>query len=196
MRVFLAIEFPEVIKSPYRDALPEFRRRFPELRWVQPECLHLTLRFLGEIADEEAITLEEPVRTIARNETPFSFSLGLAGAFGPPVSPRTFWLSVDEGGKALTRLQPRLEQLVQDRGFRPDDKRWAPHATLARRRQKRASRSSPGTPPATLAAWKEAAAAAGLVGLGFEVGEIALLSSLLRPTGPVYSPVWRVALGE
>jgi 2'-5' RNA ligase len=190
VRAFLAIEFPELIKAGYGEALRGFEKRLGGFRWVRPECLHLTLRFLGETTEERARLLADPVVAVASGERPFRLSIGLAGAFGSSRAPRTLWFAVKEGSSTLRRLQPRLEQLVREQGFAPDTKEWRPHITVARARGGRRGR-----PGATLEAWQQAAVESSFTGLWFEACEITLLSSELTAAGPIYSPIWKAPLG-
>ncbi len=194
MRAFFAIEFPDRLKRVYAEALPGFRDRFPGLRWVRPESIHLTMRFLGEIEEAAATDLEAPVAAVAREIEPCPLSLGAPGSFGPPSAPRVFWLAVDTGREALETWQPRLERAVLENGHAPDNKPWKSHVTLARNRGGRRDRGGAGE-DASGSAWREAASASELPGGSFSLTELTLMSSRLTPQGPIYSPVWKVKLG-
>jgi 2'-5' RNA ligase len=188
MRAFLAIQFSETIRRAYAAAFERLESRFPGLRWVRPERLHLTLRFLGELSEDEGGRLYEAVGRHV-SEPAFRLSFGAAGAFGPRRAPRTLWIEVEEGREALERLQPQIEAAVREAGYPPEAKPWRPHITIAR--------SRPGRKGVLSAAeWQGSAEAAGLRAASCEASEVVLVSSLLGPGGPSYTPVWSVRLGR
>ncbi|MCZ6792510.1 MAG: RNA 2',3'-cyclic phosphodiesterase [Planctomycetota bacterium] len=191
MRAFLAIDFPESLKRIYAQALVSFRERFPAPRWVRPECLHLTLRFLGEIPSEAGPALQAPVARLASEVDPFPVSIADPGSFGSPREPRVYWFALREGRGRLEKMQSRLENLLREAGHAAEEKPWTPHITVARHPRDRRRGAV-----ASASEWEAAARETLLDGARFEVTEVTLMSSTLTPAGPVYRPEWVAPLGS
>lgn len=192
MRSFLAIDFPDFLKRLYAEALRGFREQFPSPRWVRPECLHMTLRFLGEVEDEGARALEEPVRELAAGFAPFELAIGEPGYFGPSGAPRVYWFALMKGEDPLGRVQAGVEEIVREAGYPPEDRPWTPHITVARSARRK---PRPGSRVATAEAWLEAARKSALSGARIPVKDLTLMTSELTPEGPVYTSLWSADLG-
>lgn len=197
MRAFLALEFPDTLKGVYAEALRGFEERFSDLRWVCPECLHLTLRFLGEITEAMAEDLREPVLDAARAVGATRLVVGEAGYFGPRSAPRVLWLAVAEGEQKLARLQPALETASRRLGLAPEKKPWSAHVTVARSRRRQGGRRRRGSEgvrrPVRADEWLETASSSPLPGTGFVMDGVTLLRSRTTPDGPVYTPLWKAS---
>jgi 2'-5' RNA ligase len=132
MRLFVALEVPDGWRDAARattDAIMDAAGI--ELRRVDPARMHLTLRFLGEVADEHVPAL----RAALANHAPpvdFELSLGAAGTFGPPARTSVVWLGVDGDLQALHALVVRIEAAVGQAGLPPSEEGFTPHLTLAR----------------------------------------------------------------
>ena len=152
MRCFVAVAIPDAIREALRDAQGSLRSIIGEARWVRPEGIHLTLRFLGEI-DE---TMTEAVgrglsETVRRCGPPFSLAVGGIGYFPPRGRPRVIWVGLSnpvDDPTALSRLsglQSAVEQAVRDAGMDPETRHFSPHLTLARL-DERGPRKPPAVP--------------------------------------------------
>jgi 2'-5' RNA ligase len=184
MRAFLAVEMAPAIRKRHAAALAGWEERYPKLRWVPSAKLHLTLRFLGKTADEIVDPLHKRVEKAVGGRSPFALRIGAAGCFGSRKKPRVLWYGLDEGAESLAEIARDLEVIARELGFEPETRPWRPHLTVARN-------------PASAAAagWEEALPDGGLSGLGQTVSEVVLFSSVIRPGGAIYSPVWTVPLG-
>src|SRR5262245_44566450 len=149
-RLFVALE----IGSLAQDLVAAEQARLAEtmrsrsLRWTKHDQLHITLVFIGEVAEERAADIVEGMRA-PLPQAPFPFELGGLGAFPPHGAPRALWIGVKSGADAVISVQllvaERLEQLGVQREKRP----FSPHLTLARWRESRPSdrpRSAVGRP--------------------------------------------------
>jgi len=126
LRLFVGIEFP-----------PELKLRLSLLctgiagaRWVDPGNLHLTLRFIGEIAEDVAADVDEALAQLRARR--FTLQLAGTGVFGGN-RPHTLWLGV-ERDPDLILLHDRIELALIRVGLMPEPRRFAPHVTLARLR--------------------------------------------------------------
>jgi 2'-5' RNA ligase len=137
MRLFLAAELP----GPVRDAVVGLRAtlqaKLEGWRWVGPEGVHLTLRFLGEVDESVDAKAREAWRRIARESEPFQVCVTQLGRFPPRGTPRVLWVGVGETqpGPALAALATRLEETARELGWEPESRPFRPHLTLARRRR-------------------------------------------------------------
>jgi 2'-5' RNA ligase len=189
LRAFIAIQLSEELKSQIGELQSELRHHAPELRgvsWVQPDSIHLTLRFLGEIQESQVAELGAVIVRAAVGVGPFTFKARGLGAFPTAQRARVVWLGInDESGRnSLGQLQAAIEQGVIDLGFEPEDRDFSPHLTLARIRERHAAMQL----APTFASERER-----LVG-GMMAESVALMRSELRPQGAVYTPLVEVPL--
>lgn len=131
MRLFIAILLPE----PIRESLVPLYQACVEsglpVRWVEPEKLHLTLKFLGETPEGRVPAAEEAMVEAAATSGPFTLKLAEVGAFPDLKRPRVLWLGFGESERLLS-LQAELEGRLAHRGFAQEDRPYHPHLTLGR----------------------------------------------------------------
>ncbi len=146
MRLFVAIEVPDgwrAVVSEARAGLDAAldRETAARLRWVEPESMHLTLRFIGEVDRAQAGLLSAALDAVGAVD--LRLSLGEAGTFGSPARTQVVWLAVGDDEDGLLALADRVEQAVAGCGLATDDRasrrRLRAHLTLARI-QRRATR--------------------------------------------------------
>lgn len=135
MRTFIAIKLDQDIKRGLSQLIEELRIRCTEgrgIKWVKPEGMHLTLKFLGEIEEDRLPHIETALKRISEQHTPFSLRVKGTGCF-PPKSkvPRVLWVGIEEGG-VLERLQIQIEEEMERIGFPKEHRRFHPHLTLGR----------------------------------------------------------------
>ena len=125
MRLFIAVPMPE----DARQRLGLLTSGVPAARWVKPENMHLTLRFLGEVSDADAAHLDDALSRI--HEPAFEMSLDGLGTFGSSRRLRALWVGV-QAGTGLYHLQEKIERAVQMQGFPPEARKFSAHVTIAR----------------------------------------------------------------
>jgi len=103
-------------------------------RWVRPEGIHLTVRFLGEVETGLDAACRETWRAAAGEVRPFDIRLGRLGRFPKGGAPRVLWVGIEEvGGRGRLRiLAEGVEQAARNAGFEPEKRPFRPHLTLAR----------------------------------------------------------------
>lgn len=126
LRLFVGIEFPPELKL----ALSLLCSGVPGAKWVDPGNFHLTLRFIGEIAEDVAADIDEALLRLRAR--PFTLQLAGTGVFGGN-RPRQLWVGV-ERHPDLVKLRDRVEQALVRLGLAPEARKFAPHVTLARLR--------------------------------------------------------------
>lgn len=134
IRTFIAIELAAPILERLGDLQSRMQQDLPPklLRWVRPEGIHLTLKFLGEIPVEQVEQVGEVLRQACVGHAPFSVSVAGVGCFPNARRPRVVWVGVEEPSGALARLQRDVEGAVARLGFPPEGRRFSPHMTLGR----------------------------------------------------------------
>ena len=189
MRVFFGIELAEEVKSLAGALTERVRRRVERtapravIRWVDPENLHITLWFIGEVKDERLKAL------ITATQAPYaigSFRLELSGtgAFPPSGSPRVLWIGLTAGVDPLRSIYAELGRRLAPLGFEPERREYSPHLTIARikdihRHDATSMREALETPTTRF---------------GTDIGAVTLFRSQLSPKGAKYEALLRVPL--
>ena len=179
MRVFIAIDLPEEIRSKLRSKQSAFRSASPGARWTEPEGIHLTLKFLGEISDGKVREVTAALRKLGEFE-PFAIRVKGFGFFPDLRRPRVFWVGIDES-ENLDRLAGEVDKAMGATGFAREERTFRPHLTMARFREPQAQ------PALQAAISKQAEQDLG----SFEVSEFFLFESKLSPHGAEYRKVER-----
>ena len=132
-RTFIAIELP----PPLRTKLADIRHRLPAgparaIRWIPPDGIHLTLRFLGDVEPARVPGISERVAAAASQTGRFWLELAGPGAFPPAGAPSVFWIGLTGETQRLSSLHARLEGGLSTIGFEPDRRPFHPHLTIGR----------------------------------------------------------------
>lgn len=182
LRVFCAIELPAEVRARAADHIAHLREAVPEVRasWERTEKLHITLKFLGEIAADGVEVLSSAVSRAAQTTRPFTLSLEGAGAFPPHGSPRILWLGINDSSGTLAVLHSRLEEECATAGFVREERAFHPHLTLARIRAPQGARK--------LASVHRAA---GFAAIEFAVADLVIMRSELGAGGSRYTEISR-----
>jgi len=130
MRAFIAIDLPETIRATLRRKQALFRCASPDARWTQPEGIHLTLKFLGEVPDPKVKEVCGRLKNLGQFEA-FSVQVKGFGFFPDARRPRVMWVGV-EALSSLSRLAEQVEEAMQGIGFAREKRAYRPHLTLAR----------------------------------------------------------------
>ncbi len=131
-RTFIALDLSEATRVALRGELRRLARALPDVRFVDPANLHLTLAFLGELDDETLAAVIALAGEVARHAAPFELALAGLGVFGLPTAPRVIWVGVGGETRALLALQRRLAAALEAEGFPREQRPFSPHLTLAR----------------------------------------------------------------
>ena len=186
MRLFVAADVGDDTRAQVRSVREQLEpllrgRRAPRVAWVREQAAHVTLRFIGEIADEHAVLVESALTpTLAL--APFEVGWDRLGSFPRGRSPRVIWIGATRGRDALsalaTMVAARLEAIVGPGEARP----FNPHLTIARVRD-------PGR-----VAWPDLLTHVSLEPIVARIDHVTLYRSRLSPKGATYTEVCRAAL--
>jgi len=180
MRVFIAIDIDEKIRAALNNLQQQVRGKVDikkgDVKWVNPQNIHLTLKFLGEIQDGKVVEVCDVVEKVAGGHKSFELDIQTVGCFGGR-SARVLWVGADKGSENLLQLQKDLEQQLALAGWPKEKRKFSGHLTLCRVRNPRAG--------VKLAALSEDYR-------DFKLGiisadSVSVYQSQLRPTGPIYT---------
>lgn len=134
MRLFVAVEFPQAVRRRAWRATAPLREADLPVKWVGPERLHLTLKFLGETDEARVPALGEALDRAAGAAGPLELRLAGVGAFPSLQAPRVLWIGV-EGPPELERLHEAVDEALAELGFERERRDFHPHVTLGRARR-------------------------------------------------------------
>ncbi|RLT34809.1 MAG: RNA 2',3'-cyclic phosphodiesterase [Chloroflexi bacterium] len=195
MRTFIAVEIPQELRDRLSAVAGELAAGLAEqsaasvLRWTAQSNYHLTLRFLGDTTPVQREAIGKILERTTADHSPFSLTLEGLGAFPNWRKMRVLWVGMIGEIQRLTDLQREVETGVQACGFAVERQGFHPHATLAYV-NKDAQSGLIAQAGRFLAAQQKLAQ-----GLGqWQVSELTLMRSELRPTGSVYTVLERFGL--
>lgn len=131
-RTFIALELDESLQAYLSRVIRWMAQELPDLHWVDPAGIHLTLAFLGELTDEQLAETMQAAQLAARIVPRFGYHLSHPGFFGPPRQPRVIWIGIDEPTGKLLELHGALNSELEQRDFEVDKRPFSPHFTLCR----------------------------------------------------------------
>ena len=142
MRLFVAVNLPSGEKENLRAILEVLKQSALPVRWVEPESLHITLKFLGEVADAQYEGIVAGMERAVAGIPPFDVDIGGFGAFPALAQPRILWLGISESA-SLAAVQQRVEHEMEALGFPREARPFHAHVTLGRA-QARSGRAESG----------------------------------------------------
>ena len=179
MRGFVAVFPPPEV----REALTRAARGLPvvgKVRFTPPANVHLTLKFLGDVSQEDLARVAEALEPLRERYEPFEAGISGFGAFPSPGKARILWAGVGEGADRLRALARDVEESLEPLGFEPEGRAYVPHLTLGRARGRPAAlEATEASPPVP----------------GFSVRRLELVESVLG-AGATYSTLAVYPLSE
>jgi 2'-5' RNA ligase len=180
LRLFVACELPQAARDALARLQEELRAQGAgRLRWVRPQGIHLTLKFLGDVPGGKVGAVKEALAAAIRS--PFSLNLRLerVGSFGGRQRLRVVWVGLEGDTEELARLAAMVEEALGPLGFPRERRPFSPHLTLARvpdnfgvEERRRLADLLEGFQPSPLPS--------------LTVSEVSLIQSFLEPTGARY----------
>ena len=128
--MFVALEIPSSVRENLADLLTSLRVVSPQTRWVRPENLHVTLKFMGEVP-ETKLAATRSVLACVRSDQPVTVDFRGLGFFPNEKRPRVFWAGI-EASPNLKTLAADIESVVEKLGIPREQRPFSPHLTLAR----------------------------------------------------------------
>ena len=175
IRTFLALPLAPSFEAEVTPLIEKLRREYPEVKWVSPSQIHVTLHFFGSITVDTVRLISECAARAIRLGRPLSLFLSEIGGFPNIAHPRVIWLGMGGETEKLKSLQASLEQELKKEGFECEERSFKPHLTLGRIKEARGFR--------------------GFKPFGFgptatkKITEIVLFQSHLLPGGAAYETI-------
>ncbi len=188
IRAFIAIDLPDDIRrrlAHVSHKLQQQLKPYP-IRWVPPENIHLTLKFLGDVSEHNLRLLTDLLAGEVGTHRPFEFGVGTLGAFPDVRRPRVIWVGI-EAPNELLALQRGIDQTTARLGYAREQRPFQPHLTLGR-----VSRNASGAQVRDISRILQETTV-GFLG-STRVTEVHLYRSDLRPEGAVYTRLFTTPL--
>jgi len=184
IRTFIALELPQELKKALADLQAELRSRTDCVRWVKPEHIHLTLKFLGPTEEGLVEPVARILSNLAQGVTPFRTQIAGLGAFPNSRNPKVIWVGMPGDQGNLLQFQEQLEDALAHVGFAKEKRSFSPHLTLGRVKEGKGKREL-----------EQLIETYQSKDLGkFAADTIFFFRSDLHPTGPVYSALKTIKL--
>jgi len=183
VRCFIAISLPDEVKAGLKELQVQLKSGHQtSIKWVDPYSVHLTLKFLGGVDGDKISPITAAMAEAVKGVPPFSLKVEDLGAFPNLRRVQVVWVGVSGEVNKLAHLQQRLESNLEGLGFAPEKRRFTPHLTLARVRD-RASADEREALGQIISGTKFEAAGS------FPVEAVNLMKSQLTREGALYSRI-------
>jgi 2'-5' RNA ligase len=185
IRTFIALELPPAVISLLREVQQELKRLKLEARWVRPENIHLTLKFLGDIQSGDVDRIGVAMANAVSGSAPILLAVKGIGVFPGTKRPRIIWLGTGGDIQKLLALQRRLEKELATLGFPKEKRAFKAHLTLGRFKHA----AKPELIRQMINEFTD------LSSENFFLKQLILYKSDLKPSGAVYSQLKQAKLG-
>jgi RNA 2',3'-cyclic 3'-phosphodiesterase len=185
IRSFLAFELPPEIKDQVRRISEDLKKSKLDVRWVKPDNIHLTVVFLGDVHEGDISAISREVEQVCFGFHPFDFSLKGLGLFPDRRRPRILWAGYEGDVERVSSLRDVLHERLVPVEIKEEKRQFKPHLTLGRFR-------NPGGVDAKLD--EILAKHEDLSSPTFQVSDLILFKSELKPQGPEYTKLGSWAL--
>jgi len=178
MRLFIAINISEENREKIFRIQSGLKKSSADIKWVRKENLHFTLKFLGETEESVLTVLKEKINSAIADIKPFDISFSNCGFFPSEISPRIFWIGIDNGSNYLCDIAGKIDMALEKIGFPKETRPFSAHLTIGR------FRSGKDTDKLIKMAKKTI-----FENISETVNSIFIMKSTLTPAGPVYEIV-------
>lgn len=183
MRLFIAVELPPDVRKKLASLQKDLQKTGADAKWVEPENIHLTVKFLGNVEPDKAGKIGSLLEKLFGRQPAFEAALDEIGCFPSLGAPRVVWAGLTDADKLLGRIAQKTEEELAKMGFEKENRPFTAHSTLARIRSAR----------------NRTALASEILDINkdfkkktFLIDNITLFESHLSPKGPAYSIIHQV----
>ena len=185
-RLFAAVPLEEPVRRLIHDVQRELESENWPLRWVDPDRIHLTIRFFGETPTTAVDDLKRVLSGVARRSRATLYQTGQLGAFPSMATPQVIWIGLEGRLKSLEQTADLVEKSAKELGFRPEKRRFQGHVTVARVRN-----DAP-----TIEEFGAVAEHLTLPPIDLPAERLQLIRSILSPHAPSYSVLGEWQIGD
>ena len=179
IRCFVAIEIPDELKSKIDDYVFSLKQFAPKIKWIKAKSLHITLKFLSEIPQNLLQQVQNELSTVSNIVNPFEMSIRGAGFFPNQNKPRIVWLGLqNDNNNSIFKLHEWIDIKLEPLGFEREKRRFSPHLTMGRIKFQDNYHDL-----------SEYINQNEFHSSAFNVSQIVLMKSVLRPAGAEYSQI-------
>lgn len=132
VRTFIAITMTNEIKESLSNIQTELKKAEADVKWIEPQWLHITLKFIGNVLIGQLESICQIVLESTSDSAQFQLSLSSLSAFPNLSSPKIIWVGVDKGREECIQLSKRIDNNLNKLGFPVESKGFLPHLTLGR----------------------------------------------------------------
>jgi RNA 2',3'-cyclic 3'-phosphodiesterase len=176
IRAFIAVELSSPVKTAIAAIQSELKKSPGEVKWVIPDICHITLKFLGEVKEEQVAPIRAILDECAAGIKPFQLTVNSIGAFPTMDRPNIIWLGIKDEANILEKIARAIDEKVSALGLPKEDRPFTPHITIGRTRA--------GSHQALSQILKSAVTP----NETFEVTALTFFQSTLASWGPTYYP--------
>jgi 2'-5' RNA ligase len=185
VRTFVAVLIADDLRERISEVQGQAKKLAPDVKWVAPENLHFTVKFLGDVREDALPGVFSAVEEAVGALSPFALSISGLGAFPSPRRARVVWVGAEEGREQLVALASAVDRKLVKLGFPKEDREFRSHITIGRVKTSRflddLARGIGEIDASSLGAQT--------------VSSVAVMQSDLRPTGPVYTALKSIGIG-
>ncbi len=176
MRTFIALELSEEMKEELARLQEELKKAGQDVKWVNPENIHLTIKFLGNTDESKIEQIKKILDDTSSQTRPFEISLFMLGAFPSLEYPRVIWAGIDKGCAEAEKIAALAEKRLENIGFGKEKRPFSAHLTLGRVRSGR-----------NKSELKEIISSLEVKPISCAIKHITLFQSTLTPRGSIYT---------
>ena len=189
IRTFIALELPNSVHRELAGILSHLKQAIPTgVRWVPAGNIHITLKFLGDVPENDLTVIDQAVGSMTRQHSAFDIRLAGLGAFPNLHRPRVVWIGIQAPG-TLAAMAQEIDQALAKLGYPPESRPFSPHLTLGRVAQD--------TQPQELTAiTRILSAKKGAIEAPVHMEQVTIFQSVLKPSGAIYTPLYRHTLSQ
>ena len=187
MRAFIAIELPKDTRDSLGRLQEQLKKAQADVKWVTPENIHLTLKFLGEVDDEKLKRISKAIEEAAQENHPYKIRIHSLGAFPKIDYLRVLWVGAEEGDAETRKIAKELEEKIIKIGIPKEGRSFSSHITIGRIR-------STLNRERLVKELKNMQEIFGKENLEFCASKITLFKSTLTPKGPIYEVLKKFSL--
>jgi RNA 2',3'-cyclic 3'-phosphodiesterase len=179
IRAFIAIDLSHEARKEISRIQDVLKAVDANIKWVDPETIHITLKFLGDIPEDKIPQISAGLENITKTFEPFEITLDKLGVFPKWNFPQIIWVGINDKNDVLSGITADIDKFLREIGFETAKREFKAHATIGRVRSSKNKDKL-----------KNIAIKISIPPIATKISRITLYKSNLTPTGPIYTSLW------